>query len=58
MERSSKKMDILKKDSYLLTTLKKSIFSKVTGPGLQSVASFSTKISFFTDFFSKIAPHL
>ena len=47
-------MDILEKACYLLTTLKKSIFSKVAGPGLQSVASFSTKIIFFTELFSKI----
>ena len=37
-------MDILEKACYLLTTLKKSIFSKVAGPGLQSVASLTTKI--------------
>ena len=49
MASSSMKMDILEKACYLLTTLKKSsIFSKVAGPGLQSVASFSTKINFFT----------
>ena len=47
MDRSSKKLDILEKASYLLTTVK-SIFSKVAGRGLQSVASFSTKITFFT----------
>ena len=57
MERSSKKMDVLEKAWYLLTTLKKSIFSKVAGPGLQSVASFSTKITFITEVFSKIESH-
>ena len=50
-------MDILEKACYLSTTLKKSIFSKVAGPGLQLVTSFSTKITFFTKIFSKIAPH-
>ena len=57
MERYSKKMDILEKACYLLTILKKSVFSKVAGPGLQSVASLATKITFFTGIFSKIAPH-
>ena len=52
------KTDILERACYLLTTLKKSIFSKVAGPGLKSVASFSTKTTFFTEFFSKIAPHV
>ena len=42
------KIDILEKACYLLTTLKKSIFSKATGPGLQTVASFSTKTTFFS----------
>ena len=50
-------MDVLEKAWYLLTTLKKSIFSNVAGPGLQSVASFSTKITFITEVFSKIGPH-
>ena len=50
-------MDVLEKAWYLLTTLKKSIFSKVAGPGLQSVASFSTKITFITEVFSKIESH-
>ena len=49
-------MDILEKACYMLTTLKKIIFSKVAGRGLQSVASFTTKITFFTESFSKIAP--
>ena len=53
--RSSKKME---KACYLLTTLKKSAFSKAAGLGLQWVASFSTKITFSTDIFSKIEPHL
>ena len=53
MERISKKMDILVKACYLLTTLKKSIFSKVAGPGLQSMANFSTKIT-LQNFFQKL----
>ena len=48
---SSKEADILKK------ALKKSMFSKVADPGLQLVTSFSTKITFFTEIFSKIVPH-
>ena len=44
MERCSK-MDILEKACYLLTTLKKSIFSKVAVPGLQSVATIVDKIN-------------
>ena len=57
MERGSKKINILEKACYLLTTLNKSVFSKVAGLSLQWVASFSTKMTFFTEFFSKIAPH-
>ena len=56
MERGSKKIDILEKACYLLTPLNKSVFSKVAGLSLQWVASFSTKMTFFTEFFSKIAP--
>ena len=44
MERCSK-MDILEKACYLLTTSKKSIFSKVAGPGLQSVTTIVDKIN-------------
>ena len=49
-------MDILEKACYQLTTMKKFIFNKVSGPGLLSVASFTTKITFFTETFSKIVP--
>ena len=57
MERCSIKMDILEKACYLLTTLKNSTFSKVAGPGLQSEASFTKKITCFTELFLRISRH-
>ena len=50
-------LDILEKACYLPTTMKMFIFGKVAGPGLSPVASFATKITFFTETFTKIVPH-
>ena len=50
------KMDILKEACQVLTTLKKSIFSKDAGPGLQSVATNVDKIN-VTFLQSPLFPH-
>ena len=49
-------MHILEKTCYMLTTLKKSIFNKVAGPGLQSVVTIVDKIN-VTLLQSPLFPH-